>query len=101
MAREDVPARAERAGARLAAQMQKVPGIVGVRGLGLLLAAELAEGVDAKIVASRAMERGLIVNAVTPSALRLAPPLLVSDAEIDEAVGVLADALAAAREVTP
>jgi predicted acetylornithine/succinylornithine family transaminase len=98
MAREDVPARAERAGARLTAQLAKTPGVVAVRGLGLLLAAELAAGIDAKVVAARAMERGLIVNAVTPSALRMAPPLLVSDAEIDDAVARLGDALAAARE---
>jgi acetylornithine aminotransferase len=35
-----------------------------------------------------------VLNAVTPTSLRLAPPLLVSDAEIDEAVGVLAAVLA-------
>jgi predicted acetylornithine/succinylornithine family transaminase len=98
MTREDVPARAERAGARLSAQLQKLPGVVAVRGLGLLLAAELAEGIDAKVVATRAMERSLIVNAVTPSALRLAPPLLVSDAEIDQAVTLLGDALTDAGE---
>jgi 4-aminobutyrate aminotransferase-like enzyme len=37
---------------------------------------------------------GLVVNAVTPTALRLAPPLTVSDAEIDDAVGILAKVLA-------
>ena len=35
-----------------------------------------------------------MVNAVTPTALRLAPPLLVSDDEIDEAVALLASVLA-------
>jgi predicted acetylornithine/succinylornithine family transaminase len=100
MTREDVPARAERAGARLSARLQKLPGVVAVRGLGLLVAAELAEGIDAKVVATRAMERALIVNAVTPSALRLAPALLVSDAELDEAVARLGDALTDAREHT-
>ncbi len=47
---------------------------------------ELADGIDARAVAAAALDAGLIVNAVTPTALRLAPPLLVSDAEIDEAV---------------
>ena len=42
---------------------------------------------DAKVVAAELLDRGLVVNAVTPSALRLAPPLTVTDAEIDEAVG--------------
>jgi len=65
-----------------------------VRGLGLLLAAELVEGLDAKAVADAALAAGLIVNAVTPTSLRFAPPLLVSDAEIDEAVAILSAALA-------
>jgi predicted acetylornithine/succinylornithine family transaminase len=97
MAREQVPERAERAGTRLATELQKLPGIVAMRGLGLLLAAELADGIDAKDVAQRAMESGLIVNAVTGSALRLAPSLLVTDAEIAEAVEILGSVLAAVQ----
>jgi 4-aminobutyrate aminotransferase-like enzyme len=42
-----------------------------------------------------ALARGLVTNAVTPTALRLAPPITVSDDEIDEAVGILAEVLAA------
>ncbi len=97
MEREQVANRADHAGAYLAESLQKVPGVIAVRGLGLLLAAELAPGIDAKDVAQRCMEAGLIVNAVTGSALRLAPPLLVSDAEIDEAVAVLAGVLATTK----
>jgi predicted acetylornithine/succinylornithine family transaminase len=94
MTREDVPARAERAGARLSTALEKVPGVVAVRGLGLLIAAELANGIDAKAVADRCLDAGLVVNAVTASALRFAPSLLVTDDEIDEAVALLADVLA-------
>jgi predicted acetylornithine/succinylornithine family transaminase len=94
MQREDVPARAARAGARLAEGLAAMPGVVSVRGLGLLLAAELAPGTDAKVAAAACLERGLIVNAVTPTALRFEPPLLVTDAEIDEALVILGKALA-------
>ena len=45
-------------------------------------------------VAAAALDAGLVVNAVTESALRLAPPLLVTDDEIDEAVAMLAKVLA-------
>src|SRR5688572_3240324 len=90
---EDVPARAVRAGKRLTDALLGVDGIGGVRGLGLLLAAELDEPV-AKDVAARALEAGLVVNAVTDNALRLAPSLLVTDEEIDEAVGLLQKVLA-------
>jgi acetylornithine/N-succinyldiaminopimelate aminotransferase len=85
---EDVPARARTAGKRLTDALLAVPGITGVRGLGLLLAAELAEP-NAKDVAARALEAGLVVNAVTDNALRLAPSLLVSDEEIAEAAAIL------------
>lgn len=99
MERENVPARAMRAGARLAEGLRAVPGVAGVRGLGLLLAAELAHpgapGIDAKAAAAACLDRGLVVNAVTPTALRFAPPLLVSDTEIDEATAVVGKALAA------
>lgn len=94
MERDDVPALAAAAGARLAAGLEELPGVVGVRGLGLLLAAELGAGTDAVAVARACLEGGLVVNAVTPSALRLAPSLLVTDAEIDEALTILRGALA-------
>jgi predicted acetylornithine/succinylornithine family transaminase len=93
MEAEDVPARAARAGARLTAAVEPLPGVEAVRGTGLLLAAELGTGGDAKAVEQACRERGLIVNAITPTGLRLAPPLLVSDDEIDEAVAILAEAL--------
>ena len=94
MEREDVPARAQRAGALITEQLATVPGIAGVRGVGLLLGVELADGVSAGDIASRCLSAGLVVNAVTPTALRLAPSLLVTDAEITEAVSVLATVLA-------
>ena len=90
MEREDVPARAQRAGTRLSESLQKVDGVADVRGVGLLIAAELAPGLDAKAVAEGCLDAGLIVNAVTASALRMAPSLLVTDAEIDDAVAIVA-----------
>jgi len=93
MQRENVPARAARAGARLAEGLAATPGVASVRGLGLLLAAEL-EGLDSKAAAAACLESGLVVNAVTPTALRFEPPLLVTDEEIDEALAILGKALA-------
>jgi acetylornithine/N-succinyldiaminopimelate aminotransferase len=94
MEAEDVPRRAVRAGGRLTAALEALPGVAALRGAGLLLAVELTDGRDAKAVEAACRDRGLIVNAVTPTALRLAPPLLVSDHEIDDAVGILAAVLA-------
>jgi acetylornithine/succinyldiaminopimelate/putrescine aminotransferase len=94
---EDVPARAARAGERFAAGLGALPGVVDVRGLGLLLGVEL-DGHDARQVAAALLDDGLVVNAVTPSALRLAPSLLVSDDEVDRAVAMIAAALARASD---
>jgi acetylornithine/N-succinyldiaminopimelate aminotransferase len=85
----DVPARAHHAGARLEAALRELPGVVAVRGLGLLMAAELAPGLSAGAVTQRCLDHGLVVNAVTPTALRLTPSLLVSDDEIDAAVAIV------------
>ncbi len=86
---------ARQQGAYLADSLAVLPGVSEVRGLGLLLGAELT-ALDARLVARLSLERGLVVNAVTPTALRLAPSLLVSRPEVDEAVGILTSALEAA-----
>ena len=98
MEAEDVPARARRAGQMLSAQLADLAGVASVRGPGLLIGVELAPGLDARVVAADLLDTGLVVNAVTPTALRLAPSLLVSDEEITEAVSLIGSALAAATE---
>jgi len=91
--RIDAPTLARLAGARLQRLLLSTPGVTDVRGAGLLLAAEL-DGRDTKPVAAACLERGLVVNNVTPTALRFAPPLTVSDDEIDEAVAIVKEVLA-------
>jgi acetylornithine/succinyldiaminopimelate/putrescine aminotransferase len=88
MRRIDAPALAAKQGERLAAGLAATPGVAAVRGRGLLLAAEL-EGRTSKEIASALLDAGLVTNAVTPTALRLAPPITVTDAEIDEALTIL------------
>jgi len=96
MERDGLPARAEELGATLRQKLEALPQVTSVRGEGLILAAEIGP-LDAKAVYTAALDAGLVVNAITPTALRLTPPLTVSPAEIDEAVAILADVLAAAR----
>jgi acetylornithine/succinyldiaminopimelate/putrescine aminotransferase len=66
-----------------------------VRGAGLWFALDLGEQapVPAKQVALAALGRGLVVNPVTDTALRLAPPLVVTEEEVDEGLARLAGAL--------
>ena len=94
MRRIDAPAVAERQGRRLTDALLALDGVVEVRGRGLLLGAALADGIDAKAVYTELLDRGLIVNAVNGSTIRLVPPITVTDDEIDEAVGLIGDVLA-------
>ena len=66
----------------------------GARGRGLLMAIELA-GVASFEVERACREAGLIVNAVSPDAIRLAPPLVLTDEDVDEAIERWSQACAA------
>ncbi len=94
MEQENVPALATAQGKRLTVALADLAGVADVRGVGLLVAAELSPGIEAGPVAARCLDAGLVLNAVTPTALRLAPPLLVSDDEIHRGVAILAGVLA-------
>lgn len=86
MRRLDAPGLAQDRGRYLTQRLEGVPGVTSVRGLGLLLGAALDDGLVAADVVAAALRRGLIVNAVNPSTVRFAPPLTVSEGEIDHAV---------------
>lgn len=89
--RDGLIANADARGAQLREGIMRAgnPLFVAVRGRGLLDAVQLSHPC-AHAAADWALEHGLIVNAVAPDALRLAPPLIVTAGDIDEAVGILA-----------
>jgi acetylornithine/N-succinyldiaminopimelate aminotransferase len=99
MEEEDVCGRAREKGLRLAAGLQALPGVLSVRGAGLLLAAQLRTP-TARDVAAEALTLGLLVNAVRPDAVRLAPPLLVRDDEIDRALTILEESLESVQRLS-
>ena len=92
MERDDLPAKATSLGEQLSAGLAALPRVVDVRGMGGMLAAEL-DGEISKDVAAKASDAGLLVNPITPTALRLTPPLTTSAAEVDEAMSILGGAL--------
>ncbi len=71
------------------------PRVSGVRGRGMLLGV-LVRGVKAGDVVNAARERGLLVNAIGDDVVRLAPSLLLTEAEADLGVARLAEAISAA-----
>jgi len=85
--------RVQRAGERLSRRLGAIGGRTsGERGAGLLRALLLGEDLAPQVVA-KARELGLLVNAVGDRVVRLAPPLTVSDEEIDRASELLAEAV--------
>jgi predicted acetylornithine/succinylornithine family transaminase len=94
---KDIPAHAARVGAYLKARLSELRSryewVTEVRGRGLLLAVQFDREVSERVVLG-CLEAGLLVNGVTPSAIRLMPPLIITEAEADQAVGILDSVLA-------
>jgi acetylornithine/N-succinyldiaminopimelate aminotransferase len=94
-----VTANAARVGAYFLAQLrEKLAGrddVVAVRGKGLLLGVEFRS--DTKPLVQSLLERGVVANSTAGTVLRLIPPLILTEAEVDEAVRVLLEVLPAAK----
>jgi len=76
-------------GARFTAGLRELDGIAEVRGRGLMVGAGLEDGLDPAAIASRALAAGLVINVPAPGTLRFLPPLVIGEAEVDEAVAIL------------
>jgi predicted acetylornithine/succinylornithine family transaminase len=87
-----VRARGVRLGAELRALADRSPKVKEVRGVGLMWGLELTQPAAPFVTAAR--ERGLLIATAGPSVLRLVPPLVISNADIDRAVGTLGEVLA-------
>jgi acetylornithine aminotransferase/acetylornithine/N-succinyldiaminopimelate aminotransferase len=68
------------------------PGVIDVRGLGLLVAVELA-GEWSRAIAEQGLENGFLLNNVTPNTVRLSPALNVGADDIDRAIELTAELL--------
>jgi acetylornithine aminotransferase len=73
---------------RIKKSLSNVPGVTKVRGRGLLLGIELSTP-NAKKIAAAMLEAGVIVNAANDQTIRIAPPLIVTSAQIDKFLATL------------
>jgi len=92
----DAPALATARGEELVAKLLSMPQVLDTRGLGLLIAAEIdteAVGMSGPEIAAACLDAGLVVNGISPTAVRFAPPLTVSTEEIDEGMAIFARVL--------
>ncbi len=102
--RDDLVAHALEMGARAVERLREsarqTPAIKRVRGVGLFIGIELAPGTEgstlepawfenAKEVVDRCMERGVLINSTQGDVLRLAPPLTISQDDLDQGIDVI------------
>ncbi|WP_018864100.1 acetylornithine transaminase [Thioalkalivibrio sp. ARh3] len=74
---------------RLADRLEGKPGVVAVRGRGLMIGVELDRPAGALVQA--ALDAGLILNVTAQRVIRLLPPLIVDDAQVDQIASTVAD----------
>jgi acetylornithine/N-succinyldiaminopimelate aminotransferase len=93
-----------RVGEYLKARLQELAArhraVTEVRGRGLLLALQFDTDCASDVVMA-CLEKGLLVNNVSPSAVRLCPPLILTTSDCDEAAGILDGALTGLKQVQP
>jgi 4-aminobutyrate aminotransferase len=77
-------------------RLANVPVVTEVRGLGLMIGIELATEALADVVAQSCYQRGLLVLECGDKAIRLSPPLIISEAQAATAARVFAEACQAA-----
>jgi len=93
----DIPGKVKKLGQYFIAGLEKLKAkfdfIVEIRGRGLLLALKFTDNVAEELVLA-CLKEGLLVNAVKPNTLRFMPPLIITEKDVDEALGILEKVLA-------
>ena len=100
MLENDVPGHAKQVGAYFREALERFktehqPTVLDVRGMGLLLAMQFNDTISPKVVAACNKE-GLLLNPVRPDTIRFMPPLIITEADVDEAMDKLDRGLATA-----
>lgn len=85
LARLNVLDNVNEVGPYMVQKLEELPQVKEVRGSGLMLGAELKDGIDANAVVLKALtEQHLVINATGPSTLRFLPPLIITKDDVDE-----------------
>ncbi|MGB8706945.1 MAG: aspartate aminotransferase family protein [Dehalococcoidia bacterium] len=93
----DIPGKVKKLGQYFITDLEKMKAkfsfIVEIRGRGLLLALKFTDNIAEELVLA-CLKEGLLVNAVKPNTLRFIPPLIITEKDVDEALGILVKVLA-------
>ena len=83
-------------GAYLRAEIEKMPGVREIRGMGLMLGVGLQDGLQAGAIVGTLLEQGLLCLTAGHNTIRMLPPLTISKAEIDTGLRILSGVLSEA-----
>ncbi|TVS12250.1 MAG: aspartate aminotransferase family protein [Wenzhouxiangella sp.] len=93
MDEERIPDRAARAGNRLVAALKRGigdhPQVADIRGRGLMVGVELKQ--PCPELKDAAMARGLIINVTRGNTIRLLPPLIIDDEQVDQIAATVSE----------
>ncbi len=87
---EALLAHVRRVGERFREAIATLPRVTEVRGDGLMIGFDIDGGGAPTLVERAILEQRMLINATGPQTIRLLPPLIIQDSEIDEAVTRLA-----------
>ena len=92
---DEVLAEVKEKGAYIRAQIEGFgsPAVAGTRGLGLMLGITLNDGYSNKELANKMVDAGLLVLTAGQNVIRLLPPLLISQDEMDKGLAIMKDVL--------
>ena len=90
VASQGIAENVEEVGSYLRERLAALPLVVEVRGMGLMVAAELEDALDAPAIVLAALEAGLLLNATGPHTLRFLPPLVCTREDVDVLISRLA-----------
>jgi len=93
---EEILAKVEKQGAHLMQELAVIPGVAEVRGAGLLLGIELSN-LNSEDIAYALRTEGVLVNAANPTTIRIAPALIVTDAQIKKFITIFKKVMADAK----
>lgn len=86
----------EQKGSYLIQELALIPGVKEVRGAGLLIGIEL-ESLNSSDVANSLRATGVLVNAANPTTIRIAPALIVTDAQIEKFISIFKKVMSDAK----
>ncbi len=102
--KNDIPAKVRDSGAtverRLNSLLDRCSIVTDVRGMGLMWAVQFNTDIGERIT-NAALAAGLIVNNVRPNAVRLAPPLTITDEELEQGLAILEHVIEGASAAAP